>query len=134
MLLKKTLLLTGLFILTFCITYGLHFKILEWTNAAPLQYSLINMYIFHAIFSAVICIACTLIANLSSSYKNQIGFIYVFSMVFKASFFGMLFNDILFSDLVLNNIDNISLLIPLFIFLTIEVVIISKILNAITFK
>jgi len=117
-------------LLIFCVTFGLHYALLHWTTT-KLPYSLFNVYVFHAVFSLIICVIILLIANLSTKYNDQLGFIYLFTMVFKITFFCMVFRDVLFSEIVLNKMDSLSLLTPIFVFLTVEVVIISKVLNKI---
>lgn len=131
---SATLLKTTIgFIIVFAVSFGLHTLVLYATNT-QLPYSLLSVYTFHAIFSLIICLAIILIAENSTKYNDQLGFLYLFTVVFKVAFFSMAFSDVLFSEIVLNKIENLCLLIPIFVFLTYEVVIISKILNNIQVK
>lgn len=129
----KIVKIAGVFIAVFFATYGLHYAFLQWKEI-QLPYTLVNIYLFHAFFSLIICVSMLLISKLSTKYNDQLGFIYLFTMVFKVAFFCMVFYDVLFSDIVLNKIESLHLLIPIFIFLTVEVVIISKVLNYIKVK
>ena len=133
MLLKKIISTSVILLIIYGITLSLHHYIITWTNST-LSYSLTEVYNFQAGFSLLICLNLLIIANISDKFKEQIGFLYLLTIVLKVLFFSLAFKEVLFSDLALNKTDSLSLLIPVFIFLTYEVVIISKILNNIEFK
>ncbi len=133
MLLKKIISTSVILLIIYGITLSLHHYIITWTNST-LSYSLTEVYNFQAGFSLLICLNILIIANISDKFKQQIGFLYLLTIVLKVVFFSLAFKEVLFSDLALTKTDSLSLLIPIFIFLTYEVVIISKILNNIEFK
>lgn len=92
-------------------------------------FTLWKIYLFQCVATLAICASFELIATKSPKYKDQLGFLYLGAMVFKVGIFSLFFSDILFSSLVLTRMDSLSLLIPIFLFLFLEVVIIVKILN-----
>ena len=100
-----------------------------WTLERATPYDLQAIYLFHLIFSGLICIAFELLYSLSTHYKDQLGFIYLGTLVLKIVLFYVVFRGFLFSEVALSRADSLSLLIPLFIFLFFEVFIIAKILN-----
>jgi hypothetical protein len=63
--------------------------------------------------------------------KEQIGLIYLATLFFKIIFFAILFKSTMFSEVPLPQSDRISMLVPLGVFLSVEVFFISKILKKI---
>lgn len=86
------------------------------------------MYLYHYLFSLGIC---TLFAYLAFAdiLKNQLGLIYLAALFIKLIFFAILFKSLLFSEVILPRSDRFSMLVPLIIFLSVEVLFISKILK-----
>ena len=59
----------------------------------------------------------------------QLGIIYLVTLALKLIFFTIIFKAVIFSETSLPRVDRIAMLIPMLLFLTIEVLFISKILN-----
>lgn len=92
-------------------------------------FTLWKIYLFQCLATLALCASFEVIAEKSPKLKDQLGFLYLAAMVLKVALFSLFFSDILFSSLVLSKTDSLSLLIPIFLFLFLEVVIIVKILN-----
>ena len=125
---KKILSYTVVCFLVLIVGYGLHWFILGQFNIEH-PFTLWNIYLFQFLATFALCASFELIAQKSKKYRDQLGFLYLAAMVVKVALFSLFFSDILFSSLVLSKIDSFSLLIPVFLFLFLEVVIIVKILN-----
>lgn len=125
---KKLLLYISAAILLFFIAYSLHYYTIVTLDVQH-PFDLWSVYLFQAIASLSLVISFELLASLTSQYKDQLGFLYLGSMAVKIMFFCIVFRDVLFSSVVLSKADSLSLLIPIFIFIFYEVLIIVKILN-----
>jgi len=119
-----TLAVLGLFFIAYNVHYYLtvHFEIYH-------HYSLWAVYVYQAIASYILVVAFELLASLTKEFKDQLGFLYLGSMAIKVLFFCILFRDVIFFGEDLSKIDSVSLLLPIFIFIFFEVIIIVKILN-----
>lgn len=93
-----------------------------------LGFSLRNMYAFHAFFSLQLCIIFALLSN-NKKISPQLGFIYLASFVLKIIAFCAVFYNPIFTAEKLTSIQQVSLIIPMVIFLIVEVYFIIKILN-----
>ncbi len=93
------------------------------------QFSLLlkQVYIFHATFSLVVCIGFQIVSKIKS-IAHQLGFIYIGFFVLKIFLFSILFYSQLFEE-SLTKQQSGSLLIPVFLFLFLEVYFISKIIR-----
>jgi hypothetical protein len=124
----KTL-LTYIFVFGLLFTIGYHvheYLLKEQVDFMP--FSLKAIYIFHAIFSFLICTFLLLISK-KDKLKDQLGFLYLGTFVFKLVVFAMIFSALFFGDLQLTLKHKVSLLIPVFIFLVPEAYFIVKILS-----
>lgn len=128
---KRILLYIGIAIVVFIIAYYLHMYILKMSEV-NMPFDLLSIYLFQAIASLLIIITFEMIASLNTQFKDQLGFLYLGSIAVKMLFFGIFFRDLLFSSIDLSKMDSLSMLIPMFIFIFFEVVIIAKILNRTT--
>ncbi|MAP81662.1 MAG: hypothetical protein CL526_11310 [Aequorivita sp.] len=128
MLLKNILYYTLICGLVLAGSYAVHNFILNQNNVEH-PFSLWNIYLFQGIATLVLCIAFEFISQKSQQLRDQLGFLYLGAMALKVGLFCMVFSNILFSSLVLSRTDSLSLLIPVFLFLFLEVLIIVKILN-----
>lgn len=96
-------------------------------NNYNLDYNLDYIYIFHGTSSLIICILFEL-GSYVKKVSHQLGFIYLATIVIKLAIFsGIFYNDIFTQTL--NTYQQISLLIPMAIFLITEVFFVAKILN-----
>ena len=110
------------------IGYAIHYLTLGYFEIVH-PYTLWKIYLFQCLATLAICASFEVIATKFPTFKDQLGFLYLGAMVLKVGIFSLFFSEILFSSLVLSKIDSLSLLIPIFLFLFLEVVIIVKILN-----
>ena len=85
-------------------------------------------YIFHVSFSLVLVIVFQLLAS-NPKFFEQLGFLYMGALVFKIVIFAILFYPQLLGDILLSRFYRVSLLIPVIVFLPLEVIFISKIMN-----
>lgn len=85
-----------------------------------------DVYTFHAIFSMLICVLFLFLSK-TAKFKDQLGFIYLSTLLLKLIFFAIIFRDLIFHEQVLTTFDRISLLIPVVLFLSFEVLFVSKI-------
>ena len=114
--------------LVLIIGYTIHHFILDFLQIEH-PFALWQIYLFQCLATLALCASFEVIAQKSKKYKDQLGFLYLGAMVLKIALFSIFFSSILFSSLVLSRTDSLSLLIPIFLFLFLEVVIIMKILN-----
>ena len=105
----------------------LHSFFLEQIHKS-ISFSIEKIYLFHFIFSLLICVLFLLLTK-SKKFKDQLGFLYLATLLLKLFFFLILFQNIVFSEVALLKIERISLLIPVILFLSFEVFYISKILK-----
>ncbi len=61
--------------------------------------------------------------------KNQLGLVYLAALFLKIIFFVIVFKDVVLGDLLIPRIERLSMLVPLVLFLSVEVFFISKILK-----
>ena len=121
-----------IFGLLFLIGYHVHDYLLE-EDIIEVPFSLKNVYIFHAVFSFLICSSLFLLSKIEK-FKDQIGFIYLGTFVFKLLVFGIIFSQLFSENLQLSLSHKVSLLIPVFVFLAVEAYFIVKLLVILEFK
>ncbi|MFV9549529.1 DUF6168 family protein [Algibacter sp. PT7-4] len=119
---KRIVLVVVLFLLLFGFGYGIHAAILE-TN---LPFSLLNIYIFFAV-SAVLVYAT--VEVVFSKLPNQAGYAYLMMMCLKLGAFVLIFQKSVFQEALLTKIERINLIVPLFLFLIAEAIVVGKLLN-----
>lgn len=128
MLAKKILQYTLFSLLILTIGYSLHHFILQYFEVTH-PFALWKIYLFQCLATLAICASFEIISKKSEKYRDQLGFLYLGAMVLKVAVFCLFFSNILFSSLVLSKLDSFSLLVPIFLFLFFEVMVIIKILN-----
>ncbi len=118
------------FILLTFIGYNVHAKILANTlNSLP--FSLYQAYVFHTVFSLLLCIGLLLLSK-KRKYTDQLGFLYLVSVGLKIILFCVVFNEPIFGEKALTKSESVNLLIPMFLFLILEAIVIIKLLNKLT--
>ncbi len=123
----KTLALYLLFFgLLFGVSINIHLYVLG-DNINDVRFSLVQVYLFHAVFSFLLCSIFRILSGLKK-WQEQLGFLYLGALVFKLIAFSVLFSTSLFGNELLTFLERISMLIPVFVFLLPEVYFISKIL------
>ncbi|WP_369798294.1 DUF6168 family protein [Cellulophaga sp. Hel_I_12] len=98
------------------------------SSNVALSQAIENVYLFHFFFSLVICIIFLVLSNISK-FKDQLGFIYLANLLLKIFFFVILFQNLIFTEMIMTKLERISLLIPVVLFLSFEVFFISRILR-----
>ena len=124
-------------ILGYVVSFGLmlllgfsaHQTILN-TLGKTLDFSLLNIYLFHAVFSFAICALLLALSKLPQ-FRSQLGFIYLGGLLLKLLVFAGLFQGIVLRESPMSNASSISLLIPIALFLSLEVYFIAKLLRRI---
>ena len=111
-------------------TYLLHNNFIEEKNIS-LPFSLKKVYLFFVLFSLVICFLFK-VGSVINKIKEQLGFIYLGTIIFKIIVFAVIFYKSVF-EVDLTNAQRIALIIPMAIFLFIEVFFVAKILNKTSF-
>jgi hypothetical protein len=124
---KKIIAFLLSFFVLFGIAFSFHCYIIETYNT-PLRFSLFQIYVFHCIVSLIISIGILQLSN-SVKWSAQLGFIYIFTFLFKFMLFAIAFKNSVFEIEKLTKIESLNLLIPVFLFLFLEVYFIVKILN-----
>ena len=92
------------------------------------SFSIDKIYLFHAVFSALICLNLRVISTVDK-LSPQLGFIYLSTLVLKLILFALFFKIPLFTVVSFSFAEKISLFFPLFIFLLTEAIFVLKILN-----
>ena len=115
------------FLSLFLVVFFIHDFILN-NSKSYLPFSLFQMYSFH--FSASFIIASVfLLLSKSIKWASQLGYIYMFTFFTKTMFFVLIFKNSILGDKNLTKLEGLNLLIPVFLFLFLEVYFIAKILN-----
>ncbi len=103
-------------------SYCLHDSLLS--NNLP--FSLFNNYLFHAIAAVIVYIIIELMAE---KLPSQAGYAYLAAIFIKMGIFMLLFQESILENQNIVKSDKLSLMIPLFLFLIIEAIGVSKLLN-----
>lgn len=122
---KRILYFTIASALVFAISYFPHQAILN-TKEISLSFSLLSVYLLF-VFSGIVIYAITEL--ISEKLPSQAGYAYLASIFLKIGLFVLLFQDSVFTN-ELSKPERFSLIIPLFLFLIIEAIAISKLLNS----
>lgn len=124
---KKILSYLVSFLVLFCVSYVAHFKITETLNIL-LPFSLLHIYIFFFSASFLICSFFIFFSTIEK-WTNQLGFIYMYSMLIKLLLFVAVFRHSIFKIEALSRTESINLLMPFIFFLILEVLFIVKVLS-----
>ncbi|WP_452221551.1 DUF6168 family protein [Lacinutrix salivirga] len=92
----------------------------------PLRFSLNAIYAYHGIAALIVY---ALVAITYKNLPNQAGYAYLTTVFIKMGVFVLVFKNSVFSIDVLSKEERLSLIIPLFIFLILEAIFVSKLLN-----
>ncbi|MBQ0768910.1 MAG: hypothetical protein KBT58_06430 [Bizionia sp.] len=115
------------FVLAIVALFAVTFSVHNFLTTSDLSFSLLKVYSFHAV-SAILVYA--VIELLASTLPNQAGYAYLMTMFFKIGFFVLLFQESVFNRETLTQPERIGLVIPLFIFLLAEAIVVGKLLNS----
>ncbi|SEC36026.1 hypothetical protein SAMN04489761_2775 [Tenacibaculum sp. MAR_2009_124] len=122
---KRIIIFLVVVLIAYIASYLPHFYILQ-IKQLTLGYSLFSVYGFFVIAAILIYGIVEFIAD---KMPNQAGYAYLASMFLKIGFFLLIFQNAIFKEAVLTKAEKFSLIIPLFLFLALEAVFISKLLN-----
>ncbi|KAB1159011.1 hypothetical protein F7018_07690 [Tenacibaculum aiptasiae] len=92
-----------------------------------LSFSLFAVYLFHVIAAIIVYFIVEFIAD---KMPNQAGYAYLASIFLKIGFFVLIFQASVFANEQLTKPERFSLVIPLFLFLILEAIAVSKLLNS----
>lgn len=122
---KRIGLFFAVVLVTFCVAYFLHNYILQ-SQQLTLNYSLLLVYLFFVISSLFVYVVIEVLASI---IPKQVGFAYLASIFLKIGFFVLVFKSSFFLQDNLEMYQKLSVVIPLFLFLTIEGTGIARLLN-----
>ena len=118
---------TFIFFFLFLVSLSLHKLYLE-NKQLILPFSLQKVYLFHLVFSLVIC-SNFLVFSTATKVFEQLGFIYLGTIPLKLILFSIIFHKTIFSEEGLPFSARLSLFIPMLVFLLTETVFVTKILK-----
>jgi len=99
---------------------------LSLANAKPYFHPLLQRaYVFHYMFSLSL-VVIFLLASKNNLFFQQLGFLYMAAFVFKITMFAVIFYPYLLGELILHQLYRGMLLIPILVFLFLEVFFIAK--------
>lgn len=124
---KNILQYVVVFLILLLISYYSHEAILT-QKKVTLSFSLLPIYLFHSMFSLSICVVLTVLSAKEKIFQ-QLGFIYLGTLVFKITIFCFAFKNIVFQEVSLTKTESLSMLIPIAVFLIGEVYFIAQVLN-----
>lgn len=118
------------YLLIACCVFAIAFIIHDYSlnmKELYLSYSLLSVYLFNFIASMVIY---TAIEVLAEKLPSQAGYGFLACVFLKIGFFVVLFQDTVFSEVRLEMYQRLSLIVPFFMFIIMESIAISKLLNS----
>lgn len=120
--LKRIIISVAIITAVFFISYGLNNYLID----IQLPYSLLSVYLFHAIAAIIVY---SIVELLYAKLPNQVGYAYLMLMCFKIGAFVLIFQKSIFSVELEALQERISLVVPLFVFLIIEALLVGKLLT-----
>ena len=112
---RTALLFSAIFFIVFIIGFFIHDFFIQ-KQQIILPFSLKKVYLFHLFFSLVICINFLIFSNFNTFFE-QLGFIYLGTILLKLTLFCFLFYPSIFTKEELALSSRISLFIPMILFL-----------------
>ncbi|WP_369008825.1 DUF6168 family protein [Muricauda sp. TY007] len=123
----KGLLQATVFILSFILTYLLHAYLIG-CNPFFKNCALFKPYVFLLSFTLLVVIVFLILAQVKK-LKDQLGFIYLATLVLKLLLFVVVFQNYFFGDIAETEINKGHFLIPVFLGLGCEVFFLSQLLK-----
>ena len=124
---RNILIFSITFLFVFLVSFYLHNFYIE-KQQIILPFTLKKVYLFHLIFSLLICTNFLLFSTVDKIFE-QLGFIYLGTIVLKLLLFCIIFYTSLFTVVELSFVARLSLFIPMIVFLLTEAIFVAKILN-----
>ncbi|TDQ28560.1 DUF6168 family protein [Tenacibaculum caenipelagi] len=122
---KRILYFLTAIILLFTVSYFPHDYIVN-SKEIHLSFSLISIYLFHVVAAIIVY---SIVEFVAEKLPNQAGYAYLASIFLKIGLFVLIFQASVFVNEQLSKPERISLVIPLFLFLIVEAIAVSKLLN-----
>ncbi|WP_428741626.1 DUF6168 family protein [Tenacibaculum sp.] len=122
---KRILYFLAAILIVFAVSYFPHNYTLQ-SKEIHLSFSLLLVYLFHVIAAIVVY---SIVEFVAEKLPNQAGYAYLAAIFLKIGFFVLIFQASVFANEQLSKPDRISLVIPLFLFLIVEAIAVSKLLN-----
>lgn len=119
---KRIIVFTLILVVAFASSYFLQTSFMS----TKLSFSLFNVYLFHAVAAFIVYSS---IEALAVKLASQAGYAYLAAIMIKMGLFVILFQESVLSGSSLTKPERLSLIIPLFLFLIIEAIGVSKLLN-----
>lgn len=124
---KNIFLYAFVFFSLFFLSFYLHENYLK-KQELILPFSLRKVYLFHLGFSLLICSNFLIFSNVDKIFE-QLGFIYLATIILKLIIFCIIFYNPIFIEENLSFNARLSLFIPMIIFLLTEAIFVAKILK-----
>ena len=124
---RSVLLFSVVFFIVFIIGFSIHDFLIQ-KQQISLPFSLKKVYLFHLFFSLIICINFLIFSNFNK-FLEQLGFIYLGTILLKLTLFCFLFYPSIFTEEELALSSRMSLFVPVILFLITEATIVAKILK-----
>lgn len=124
---KTIVVYTILFLGMFVICLPTHQYVIDHLSL-KLRYDLKNIHVFFALSSYIICVVFLGFTYFEKT-KEQLGFLFLFTLFLKFILFTIFFYKTVIKLENMTPSESLHVLIPLFVFLLLEVVLISKHLN-----
>lgn len=124
----KSVIVYGIsFAVLFFVSLWLHNYIIDY-YAISIRFQLKPVYIFFVLASFLICTLFKAFTFFEKT-KEQLGFLFLFTLFLKIIIFSIVFYNSIVGLQDITKIESLNLLIPLFIFLALEVLFVSSLLN-----
>ncbi len=124
---RSVLLFSVVFFIVFIIGFSIHDFLIQ-KQQISLPFSLKKVYLFHLFFSLIICVNFLIFSNFNKFFE-QLGFIYLGTILLKLTLFCFLFYPSIFTEEELALSSRMSLFVPVILFLITEATIVAKILK-----
>ena len=124
---RSAFLFSIVFFFVFIVCFSIHEFFLE-KQQINLPFSLKKVYLFHLIFSLLVCLNFLIFSSFDSVFE-QLGFLYLGSILLKITLFYAFFYASIFTKQELTLSYRISLFIPVILFLIPEAAIVAKIMK-----
>lgn len=123
---RRILLFTMVTSAALAAVFSIHQAILE-SYSLVVQFSVLNVYLFHAVAAIVVYIT---IEFIYARLPTQAGLFFLVGIMVKGGFFFLMFYKEFAMLDQMEMFEKYALLIPLFLFLLIEIIFLSKLLNS----
>lgn len=124
---KSFLLYVVTFALLFAVAFFLHTFALS-SGEYNLRLEVLPLYVFFSIASLILCCLFQVLSNIKKT-AEQLGFIYLFTLVLKIGFFVVFFNSSILKLPNLTKTESLNILGPFFVFLVLEIYFITRLLG-----